>query len=479
MKKTGDEYFDSRRFHELLNAYEYAVGIGMPPFADADELTDIADYYQFIGEKKKAMDVIELALKLYPGATLPLVFLIHEDIDREDEKAAWKHLSQIADHNDLEYIFAKAECNIATFNMKEAENVLERRYVQTTDKEERDSFAYDSANLYMQYGEPNYALGWLKRSDEKDSEEYKELMGRILVELENYDDSEKIYNELIDHNPYSTRYWNALSNIQFMKNNTQEAISSSEYAMAIDPDDTESILNKAFGLYDLGNYEEALRYYQRLGELVPTDPTSELMQGNCLSVMGRYEDAVPHFRKAYKLTPKGDMDSREQILGQLARVLWILGKRKDAMREIDRMEKIGCETDDVHLIRGHFYLEDSKPMMALVEFNLAATRTKQPNKVITCIFMSYIETEYYASAYEIYKKFNDLYPEDFEKVVTYLAICLLHLDRKKKEFLEAFKTSMEKYPDLTASAFEDFFPKGMSPEEGYDFYRKIIKKKKR
>ena len=36
MQKTGDDYFDSEEFHELLSQYEESVSSGQPIFMDAD-----------------------------------------------------------------------------------------------------------------------------------------------------------------------------------------------------------------------------------------------------------------------------------------------------------------------------------------------------------------------------------------------------------------------------------------------------------
>ena len=56
MKKTDDEYFDSKEFQDLLETYEHSVNAGEPVFMDAEELSDIADYYQFIGQADEAED---------------------------------------------------------------------------------------------------------------------------------------------------------------------------------------------------------------------------------------------------------------------------------------------------------------------------------------------------------------------------------------------------------------------------------------
>jgi tetratricopeptide (TPR) repeat protein len=77
MKKTGDKYFDSKEFRDLLSEYEQATESGSPVFLDADELAEIADYYQMTGLPDKADKAINLALSLSPGAIAPLSYKIH------------------------------------------------------------------------------------------------------------------------------------------------------------------------------------------------------------------------------------------------------------------------------------------------------------------------------------------------------------------------------------------------------------------
>ena len=70
----NDEYFDSEEFREMLAEYEDAMNMGMPVFMDADELSEIADYYQTQERYDEADAAIELALSLSPGAVAPLTF---------------------------------------------------------------------------------------------------------------------------------------------------------------------------------------------------------------------------------------------------------------------------------------------------------------------------------------------------------------------------------------------------------------------
>ncbi len=78
-----------------------------------------------------------------------------------------------------------------------------------------------------------------------------------------------------------------------MNEEYSDAITSSEYAIAIDPNDPDAVSSKASGLFRLGNYEEALKYYKKYSELEPDDEFGLLHQGVCLVNMNRNEEALP------------------------------------------------------------------------------------------------------------------------------------------------------------------------------------------
>ena len=65
----NEDYFNSEDFKELLDNYESARQVGEQPFLDADDLVDLADYYNYMGEGDKAVEAIDHALNLYPDAT--------------------------------------------------------------------------------------------------------------------------------------------------------------------------------------------------------------------------------------------------------------------------------------------------------------------------------------------------------------------------------------------------------------------------
>ena len=124
MTNTGDKYFDSEAFHKLLDSYETSINAGEPVFMDADDLVDIADYYQYTGEKDKAEEAISLALSLSPGSSSPLTYRIHEALfQQNDPQKAWELLEQMIDKESPDYIFDRAEILISEGNIEEAESM--------------------------------------------------------------------------------------------------------------------------------------------------------------------------------------------------------------------------------------------------------------------------------------------------------------------------------------------------------------------
>ena len=84
----NEEYFKSEGFQNLLKQYEASVNSGQPIYMDADDLADIADYYQFNGRMNEADAAISLALEYNPDAVGPLLYKAREALSKNDYDTA-------------------------------------------------------------------------------------------------------------------------------------------------------------------------------------------------------------------------------------------------------------------------------------------------------------------------------------------------------------------------------------------------------
>lgn len=243
-----DSYFNTSQFKQLLQNYENLRDKGICSYIDAEEFTDIADYYQMLGEPQKALEAIDMALKIFPGSALPLCFKARIILIAENNpKKAEELIEQVADKSNMEYAYTKAEIMLGDNKPQQADRYLKER-MKTFGGDEED-FILDCASIFADYNEYDLAEQWLKRSTLTEDDDYKDIQARILMDRGMFDESERIINELIDRDPYSNMYWNRLASSQFLRNNIRDSITSSEYSLAINPKDEEALLNKANGLF--------------------------------------------------------------------------------------------------------------------------------------------------------------------------------------------------------------------------------------
>lgn len=469
---NGDEYFDSEEFRDILSEYEQALRTGMPLFLDTDELCDIADYYQMNDRYEEAEQAVDYALEKDPGATLPLAFKVRDAISREEIEEAAGYLSRIENTDDIEYLYARAELLIAQDRIDEADRML-RDELQQTPPDEYQDYVVDVANIYSDYGVYEKAMEWMLRAKRENNDDFKELMARTLFGIGKYADSERIFNELIDRHPFSKTYWNALANVQFMKEDYGASVSSSEYAIAIDPKDPESLLAKANGLFRLENYEEALEYYRRYSSIIVNDEFGLLHQGTCLVSLGRYEEALERLKEAYNMAPD-DSPYLVDICQELAFTYCETGDTKMAMRYLDETDSLDCDHEDILVIKGHVMLVAGNLKKAEHYFKQAIKESEDAQKTLLRILVSLYDNKYVTLCYNLFKRYFEAFGNDGTEGYAYLALCCWDM-KYYDEFMVNLKLAVERNKKEAAMALGNLFPEGMEPEEYYEYMKGKLK----
>jgi tetratricopeptide (TPR) repeat protein len=471
MTKEDNDYFESEDFKEILSEYETSVNSGSPVYMDADDLVDIADYYSMNGEVDKCHNALDCATELHPDSISPVIFRAREAMLSDDYALAKKYESQIEGCDDLDYYYLHAELLIRDDMADEAEDYLDSCLDETN--EEYQDFVLDVVNIFNDYKLYDKSYEWISRLKNNESVEFKELMGDILFNLGKYKDSNRIFNELIEDNPFSGDYWNSLSNSQFMQDDYKEALTSSEYAIAINPNDTEAILNKANSLFHLNNIEEALTYFRRFTKLVPTDETGYFLQGVSLNNLDQYQEAVTCLKKAEELSG-GTSSNQLQIYQELAFALSSLEKVDESLSYIDKTDKIECDHSEMMVVRGHILLSNKMESEAFGIFEKALEVSSNIPATALRISVSLFDNKYYEKAYDMLKHLLDNAPKDWKDGYSYMALCCKDL-KKVKEFLIYLKKACEINPTEAKEILGGMFPDEMEPSEYYDYVFNKIK----
>lgn len=469
---TNEEYFKDEEFREMLADYERTVQSGQLVFMDVDDLADIADYYQHHERYDEAQQAIDRAIELAPDSSFALNYKIHEALDKRDYAAAEECLEQMTDEQTPEYIYCRAEIWLAQGQVDRADEFL-RNCLKDIPEDEYQDFVIDVANLYTEYSDSEKGMEWMLRAYPEETDDFKELMGRTYFGVGAYDDSERIYNELIDKHPYQKRYWHALSNTQLMKEDYGAAITSSEYAIAIDPDDPEGLMAKANGLFRLENYEEALKYFERYTKKVPDDEFALLHQGNCLNSLQRYEEAIKCLQQAEQVASE-DSPYLVEIYLEMAFVYSAQGNIDKAMELLDKANELDCDHNELMVIRGHIlmsngYVDEGEPFLrkAIEESNSSPI-------ILFRVAVSLYDCNYVETAYKMFKLLFFAAPADFNQGYSHLALCCHDL-KKTDEYLLYLKEAVSRNPGEARIALSHLFPEGMNPKDYYEYAKNELK----
>lgn len=442
MMQTGDEYFDSSEFKDILMAYEEAERTGQPLFMDTDDLIDIADYYSLTGNKDKASAAIEAALELNPGATLPLVFKAREALAHEDVEAAKELASSIIDKDDYDYKWLQAEIMVAQDKVDEADSYIKEVFA-TVEDDERDDSIYDIAGMYLDYGVYDKAYEWISECSETDNDECLDLRARALMGLGRPHESIAIYNTLIDRKPRSAELWTSLATAQYQDEAYGDAITSCEYALALNPNDTGSLFTKANSLHRLGNFEGALEYFKRYNNVAPPDGLGELNIGTTLLHLTRNDEALTHLRKAEAQTVKAKTGYEAQIYEAMSFAYSSMGMADKAMEYVKKVpitDEDGEENASKLIVRGHILLEGGRIDEAEAVFRRAIISSGSSPAIILRVIVSLMDNKYTEVAYKMFKVYFSAF-DDVTEGYSYMALCCWQL-QYANEFVYYLKNAL-------------------------------------
>ena len=465
-------YFESEGFKKILRQYEDSVKSGHPAYMDADDLADIADYYHYEGRLDDATDAIELALQFNPDAIGPLLYKAREALSYGNFEVARDYAERIRIIDNTEYLYLIGEILICEGKIDEADELFRKQFLELPPDEQMD-FVYDVANLYAEYNDYNKSLEWMARSQGDDSDDFKELMARTLFGIGKYEDSSRLFNELLDRNPYSKVYWNALASAQFMSEDYSASITSSEYAIAIDPNDAESLLTKANGLYHLENFEEALSYFEKYSEKNSTDAFGYLHQGTCLINLGKFDEAINRLLIAEDNASE-DSQYLPEIYQELAFAYSELKLPEIALRYIDKTKHLDCDHIDMEVIRGHILVANKRLKEAEDVFKNVIKNSGNTPKTMLRVMVSLYDNRYVTASYKLFKKFFNFVDEDWNEGYSYMALCcwdIKHYD----EFLDYLKKAVDKNPKEAKMVLGHLFPSGMKVSEYQQFIEDSLK----
>jgi tetratricopeptide (TPR) repeat protein len=477
MMREEDEqaFFEDPEFQEVLRKYEEARRSGAPFYMDADDLTDIAEYYMVQEREEQADEAIRIATELHPESVDPQVFLARQQMFHDNLEKAHEICDAIIDQDDSEVRFLKAGLMMREQKSQEASDFLMDCYERMTS--DRANFLYDCAGVFMDYALWDEAQVFARRllDEYPGYRKGPSLMADVLVSKGSYEEAIPLLDKILDDDPYQIGAWNLLAESQGALEQFQEAIESTEYVLAIDENNQRAVITKANCLFHLDQLEEAHSLYKIYLERNPQDSVVYYLDAVCLADLERYEESAAQLTAANEVSSEMSPEQLN-IYMQQAFVESRLRHLDRAIAAIDKARKIAPEDsndNEYELQLGRIFLENNRASEAGVHFRQALHVSKDRKKTYFRMGVAFADVEFYQLAKGVFEMLQTSYGESMNAdVVPYLAYCYSHLGENEK-YLSSLKEAVRCNPQVTKVLFSPTFP-GVSPDEYYLYAFKSV-----
>ena len=376
-------YFESPEFRELLAKYENSIKLGINSYFGIDEFVDLLTYYLSLDKSDEAANILDAARRLHPTAPENIKMGIKLLLYNGEAAKALKLFGELKFTDDVEALTIKAEIMVALREFKQAHDIAIELLRKSKPGQE---CVYEGLEVLLDCGFAHEALEIcetaLKAAPEQIS--LHEVKAECLIELQRINDAVKIYNELLDGNPYSTFYWEQLGHIYYMVKKYGKGLECFEYESAINEDIEYAYMMQAYCYYYLRDYDAAKKLFATLAEKYKNTVTPIFYIGLCHYHQGHIEDAINAFDAAINNAQEGT------IAMMLARV------NKAILLDISGEKSVADDAISMALLMH----PDNMKQLVLTEHHLYELRDKEN---LTFDDMNIIETKEWNTEETLYR----------------------------------------------------------------------------
>lgn len=467
-----DKYFQEKTFLNLLQRYEDSMQEFGTTYMDAEDLTDIAEYYMMKGEKGKAQKAISLALDLHPDSVDPQIFLSREAMFDDNLDEAYRICNTIPDQEDREVKFLRAELLLRENKKEDAKELLLN--ASKTAEDDEAYFLLDSTGVFLDYSCEDIAVYFAELLYKKypDFQKGKSILAEAYSCKGDNAKAVPLLKELIDEDPYNIDYWNLLAECYGILEQYTDALDTVEYALAIDNKNKRALLTKASCYFYMNMNEQAHALFTEYISELKENYMVFYLDGCCLVSMEKFEEAIEQLETAIDVS-QGLSPDQYQICSQLAYSYMKLGKEELALKAIEDAAASDPESSNTELYmrKGLLYLDLNKPQEAQEYFQEAIKNSENIEHTLYKIGAMCAEEEKYEEAILFMEPVIKAHKTDNAvKVLPYMAYSLMKTG--EKDYLQYLKKAAECEPNVTKRLFEGEFPNVLPEDYYYYAYHK-------
>ena len=175
-------------------------------------------------------------------------------------------------------------------------------------------------------------------------------LGLLFAAEQDYENAITSWEKLLDINPDDHEAWYARGLTLSVLGRKEEAVQSYDRAVAINPNYHEAWYARGLALDDLGRKEEAVQSYDKAVDIKPDYHAAWFNRGLALDDLGRKEEAVQSYNKALDIKP-----DKHEAWVRRGVVLTYLGRYEEALQSFDQALQIQPDFADAYYNKACWY----------------------------------------------------------------------------------------------------------------------------
>ncbi len=344
---------DQDRAGENIELFELVLQQEKETYFDVYQIEHIFDYYYEKGKFTKAEKALDMGLRFHPDSTILLLkqsTLLIESGDLNKSLEILVFLENI--ETDNSEIFLNMGLIFTLKKLRKQAIPQFEKALKLVSSEDLKEYIFEISFNLNQQGFYRDAKNLLLYYNNITSENENLLFEQAFAydKLNEIEEGIRIYNILLNKNPYLENAWYNLGILYNKKEEYEKAIHAYNMTLTIDAELSEAHYNKANSLAQIGQYHEALDSYTEYIANSYYNAITFYYMGDCWENLGNYDYAHRFYKLASELNP-----NHLESLEALGRAAYRTKDYQTSIMAFDKALDIDPQSSDLWLYLGKSY----------------------------------------------------------------------------------------------------------------------------
>lgn len=445
---------NKKELQELIQRYEQTLAENKSVYFDADQFSDIAEFYDQVGDIEAARDLLEIALKIHPESDSLLLKKAKIHVYDSEYEEALHLLNIVFSGYDYDLYMVKIECFLQLDRYEDAIDLVS----EILDNEENEDFHTVLADLGFLYIEADCfteAITFFEQSLNIQPNNLDVLSDlSYAYEMQgNFDKAVLYTNQMLDIDSYNYDAWINLGKLYSMQEEYAKAVDAFDFAITINDSDINMIKLRAHCLSLSNRAMEAMLIFKDLLKRDPKDATLYLLLCECYASLELYCEALECLTKYEEI----EGETIELVLKK-ASLFYQMNKLQQALAIIDQaLAKYGKQLD-LLILSGDIKMASNNSTEAEQDFKTAYSLESDNFEVVDKLAIVSISLEKYDEAVKYTEELLLMEPENMH-IRQRLALLFFEIDDK-----DNFDAALDSFSDEELMEFFELFYHPQRPE---------------